>query len=92
MYGLGSINHPEVCQLVLAPDQGSQVVLDVILTRGRVKSVILVAPDDGAIEIITDFLHIAVYSVAKFPTPSVLNKLLLHFITSSSQPFRMFQL
>ena len=92
VYGLGSINHPEVCQLVLAPDQGSQVVLDVILTRSRVKSVIFVVPDDRAVEIITDFLHIVVNSVAEFPAPSVLNKLLLHFITSSSQPFRMFQL
>ena len=95
---LRSINHPKVCQLVLAPDQGSQVVLDVILARGGVKSVIFVVPDDRAVEIITHLLHVVVVvvaalnSVAEFPTPSVLNKLLLHFITSSSQPFRTFQL
>lgn len=83
---LRPINHPKVCQLVLAPDQGSQVVLNVVVTRGGIKSIIFVVPD------VLPVLHVVVvYSVSKLSTPSVLYKLLLDFITSSAQPLRMFQ-
>ena len=83
---LRPINHPKVCQLVLAPDQGSQVVLNVVVTRGGIKSIIFVVPD------VLPVLHVVdVHSVSKLSTPSVLYKLLLDFITSSAQPLRMFQ-
>ena len=86
VYGLRSINHPEVCQLVLAPDEGSQVVLDVVVSRGGIKSIIFEAPDDRAVEIVTNILHIVVLcdSVSELSTPSILHKLLFHFITSSA--------
>ena len=92
MYGLGSINHPEVCQLVLAPDEGSQVVFNVLVGCGGVQGVIFVVPHDGTVEVVPAPLHVVVVDpVAELSTPSVLYKLLLDFITSSAQPLRMFQ-
>ena len=89
---LRSINHPKVCQLVLAPDEGSQVVLDVFVGRGGVQRVIFVVPHDGTVEVVPVGLHVVVVNpVPELSTPSVLDKLLLHFITSAAQPFRMFQ-
>ena len=60
VYGLRSINHPEVCQLVLAPDQGPQVVLNVVVSRGGIKSIIFEASDDRTVEIVSNILHIVV--------------------------------
>ena len=85
------------------PDERSEVVLDVIIRRCWIQGVIFTSSPHPhhrvtALKTVTNFLHPrpwlkiisavdVVESVAEFSAPSVLDKLLLHLISASSQSF-----
>ena len=87
--GLRGVNQSKVCQLKLIPDQRSEVMFDMILGGGRIKSIISVGflnNNCTIVEIVTNFLDIIVVidSVTKFSTPSIFDKLLFYLITPPS--------